>query len=54
MAVAVPPAGRDAATRLISGMLDRLSQDGHTAESSRWPIGRSTSKVAVQSLQRYS
>ena len=47
-----PPAWT--ATRLISGMLARLSQLGHTAASSRSAMGRSTSKTERQSLQRYS
>jgi hypothetical protein len=42
------------ATRLISGMLARLSQLGQTAATSRSAIGRSSSNVAEQSLQRYS
>jgi hypothetical protein len=35
-------------------MLARLSQAGQTAASSRWAIGRITSKTEAQSLQRYS
>ena len=42
------------ATRLISGMLARLSQLGQTAATSRSAIGRSNSNTAEQSLQRYS
>lgn len=42
------------ATRLMSGMLSRLSQRGHTAARSRSDIGRSTSKTPRQSLQKYS
>jgi hypothetical protein len=42
------------ATRLMSGMLARLSQLGQTAATSRSAMGRSSSKVAEQSLQRYS
>jgi hypothetical protein len=41
-------------TRLISGMLTRLSQRGQTAASSRSALGRITSYTAAQSLQRYS
>lgn len=46
--------GRLAATWLIKGMLARLSQPGHSADSSLSPIRRSTSNVLWQSLQRYS
>ena len=53
-AVPVADPGRREATWLISGMLERLSQRGHSADSSRSPIERSTSNVARQSLQRYS
>lgn len=42
------------ATRLMSGMLSRLSQRGHTAARSRSDMGRSTSKTPRQSLQKYS
>jgi hypothetical protein len=42
------------ATRLIKGMLARLSHRGQTAASSLWAIGRSTSNTEVQALQRYS
>jgi hypothetical protein len=42
------------ATRLISGMLARLSQLGQTAATSRSAMGRSNSYTAAQSLQRYS
>jgi hypothetical protein len=42
------------ATRLINGMLARLSQLGQTAATSRSAMGRSNSKTAEQSLQRYS
>ena len=42
------------ATRLMSGMLARLSQLGQTAATSRSAIGRSNSNTAEQSLQRYS
>jgi len=42
------------ATRLISGMLATLSHEGQTAASSRLAVGRSSSKTAWQSLQRYS
>ena len=42
------------ATRLMSGMLARLSQLGQTAATSRSAIGRSSSNTAEQSLQRYS
>jgi hypothetical protein len=42
------------ATRLISGMLARLSQLGQTAAISRSAIGRSNSNTDEQSLQRYS
>jgi hypothetical protein len=42
------------ATRLISGMLARLSQLGQTAASSRSAMGRNTSNTERQSLQRYS
>lgn len=42
------------ATRLISGMVVALSQLGHTAFSSRSAMGRSSSKVSAQALQRYS
>ena len=42
------------ATRLISGMLSRLSQSGHTAARSRSATGRSISKTPRQSLQKYS
>jgi hypothetical protein len=42
------------ATRLISGMLARLSQLGQTAATSRSAIGRSSSNTTEQSLQRYS
>jgi len=42
------------ATRLIRGMLARLSQLGQTAATSRSAIGRSSSYTAEQSLQRYS
>ena len=42
------------ATRLMSGMLARLSQLGQTAATSRSVIGRSNSNTAEQSLQRYS
>lgn len=48
----VPPAR--AVMRLMSGMLDRLSQRGQTAASSRSAMGRSTSKTEAQALQRYS
>jgi hypothetical protein len=51
----MPAEDRDCtATRLIKGMLARLSQLGHTAASSRSAIGRSTSYTDAQSLQRYS
>jgi hypothetical protein len=52
-AVPAPPPAT-IATRLIRGMLARLSQWGQTAASSRWAIGRSTSKTEVHALQRYS
>jgi hypothetical protein len=42
------------ATRLISGMVVALSQLGQTALSSRSAMGRSSSKVSAQALQRYS
>jgi hypothetical protein len=42
------------ATRLMSGMLARLSQLGQMAATSRSAIGRSSSNTAEQSLQRYS
>ena len=42
------------ATRLISGMVVRDSQAGQTVATSRWAIGRSSSNVVEQSLQRYS
>lgn len=38
----------------MSGMLDRLSQSGQTAASSRSAIGRRTSNTPRQSLQKYS
>jgi hypothetical protein len=52
--LASDPAPASAVTRLISGMLARLSQRGQTAISSRSAIGRSTSYTEEQSLQRYS
>lgn len=53
---AEPPvgAGIPALTRLMSGMLAELSHLGHTAAALRSTMGRNTSKVAAQSLQRYS
>lgn len=52
---AAKPAGAArTVTRLISGVLDALSQRGHVAASSRSAMGRSTSNTARQSLQKYS
>src|SRR5581483_11336403 len=52
---ALPEAERTLiATRLISGMVVVLSQLGQTACSSRSAMGRSSSKVSAQALQRYS
>lgn len=42
------------ATRLIMGMVVRLSHAGQTAATSRSAMLRSRSKVVAQSLQRYS
>jgi hypothetical protein len=42
------------ATRLMSGMLARLSQLGQMAATSRSAIGRRSSNTAEQSLHRYS
>lgn len=41
-------------TRLISGMVVRLSQPGQTATTSRSAIRRSSSNLVWQALHRYS
>jgi hypothetical protein len=42
------------ATRLISGIVVALSQLGQMASTVRSAMGRSSSKVSEQPLQRYS